>query len=103
LAIDETHENWKANRSDYAEKKQQSALDLQIIEFLESREECTATQKDVLAAVTGRTERKIQAIKRLEAESVVSISGTPLTVHMEMQGDTLRLYRLDFSTNGKGQ
>jgi AAA domain len=64
-----------------------------VVDFLEAQDGQTATQTDILSGVTGKTERIVEAIRILEEDLVVSVTGTPKEVHLNLSGATLTLYR----------
>jgi len=100
FSIGETHDEWKSRQTDRVVKGKRAALDLQIVEYLEAAGG-TATQKDVLEAITGRDANIIQAIKQLVEENFISAAGSPRMLRLEMESDALAMYKLAFA-NGKG-
>ena len=85
---------WEAETADKAEKKQAALYTLRVIDYLADCDGQTATQADVIKGVKGKTERTTDAIRTLESDGIVSSTGKPKTITLNLAGEALDLYRL---------
>lgn len=90
----EPFDQWDRDHKDRADKKQGADYTNRIMSFLAECEGQTALQSEVLKSVKGQTARIINAIKELEAECIVSASGTPKMLQLNLSGEALRLYQM---------
>jgi AAA domain len=94
FALGEPFDQSKKERMEKLVQNQTALYGNRIIDFLAECDGQTATQKEIVVAVVGKTERIVDAIKHLESQEILSTSGTPKSVHLEMTGPALNLHRL---------
>jgi hypothetical protein len=87
-------DQWDEERKDKSDESKASVYATRIIEHLKTCEDQSALQTDVLNAVTGKTTKLVDAIRRLEEDGVVGTNGTPKRVFIAMEPNLLRLYQL---------
>jgi len=93
-SLGQPFDQWNDDQKEQLEQKQSAMYAGRIVEYLAGREGQTALQSDVLKAVTGKTHHLLKAIKHLEGEDMLSASGTPKALTLEMNGVPLKLYQL---------
>ncbi|MBS1799554.1 MAG: AAA family ATPase [Acidobacteria bacterium] len=87
-------DQWNTDRNDRAEKKQANVYTRRVVDYLVDCDKRTASHRDVVKHVTGKTERIVEAINSLEAEEIVTASGTPRQLRLNLDEDALKLFRL---------
>ena len=99
MHLGESFEAWKSGQSD--SKKQRDATNYvdRVLTYLEGCEGQTSPQKDLLANVQGKQERLLAAIKQLESECLVMAEGSPKVLTVNVDAETLRLYRMGMAGN----
>jgi AAA domain len=93
-SLSEPFDQWEADRSEKSDKTQTATYEYRVVDYLAECEGNTATQKDVVGNVKGKTANILSAIKSLEAEGVLSADGTPKVLKLNLSGEALDLYRL---------
>jgi hypothetical protein len=93
-ALGEAFNLWDNSRKEKAEAKRTEDYKQRVVEYLATCEGGQASQKDTLDGVEGKTAHLVQAIKALEAEGVVTATGTPKCLRLNLEDNALALYRL---------
>jgi hypothetical protein len=93
-SLGESFNQWERGRLERAERKNAASYESRVIEFLTACDNQKALQKDLLEGTSGKTEHLVAAIKHLEADGVLSGSGTPKVWTLNLSGEALALYRL---------
>jgi hypothetical protein len=90
--LDTPFADWQKSQADEASTKRRATHEERIIAYLQGRWDMSAPYADVLAAVEGRKSIKIEAIERLNASGVLSVTGKkqspadPLVLHLNESG-----------------
>jgi len=93
-ALGEPCNRRESDRKSEADTKQAGTYMRRVVDCLAESDNKTALQKDVIKQVTGKAERIYDAIKRLKDDGVITASGTPLELHLNLDEDGLALYRM---------
>lgn len=102
FSLDMSLDEWTNQKKEKATTKREMTFDERIVQYLRNCECQTAPQESVLANVTGKRESKWDALDRLKASGVLTVSGVkqsrtnPLTV--TLNPDKLEWHRF---TNGQ--
>jgi hypothetical protein len=94
FSLGEPFNQWEADKSEKAEKKQTDLYVHRVVDYLEGCEGQSATQREVLKEVAGKTERLMEAIKTLESDGMITSSGTPKALTLNMTPEALQLFRI---------
>lgn len=82
---------WKEQRTEKSEKKDKASYAASVLALLKELPDKTATQEDILSAVGGRRQTKIETVRNLIAQGRVEVtSDKPKTLRLvESELDTL--------------
>jgi AAA domain len=88
---------WEAEKGEKVQTRNGADFEHRIISFLQGCDGKAALQQSILRDVTGKTERKIDAINNLTTAGILISEGSPRKLTLT-DGDELQLYTL-----GKGK
>lgn len=92
--LGESFNQWDKDKKQKTDIKQAQTYTRRVVDYLADEEDGTARHSDVVRRVTGKTERIVEAIRQLEDDGLVTSSGTPRTLRLNMDGDALALFRM---------
>jgi hypothetical protein len=87
-------DDWEADRAQASRERQLANYAERVMDYLDSCEGKAALQSEVLAHVEGKTAKVIEGIKTLVSDGVLTADGSPRVLTIDMDADTLALYRM---------
>jgi hypothetical protein len=91
-SLGEAFDQWVSEKKEKAATKQADRYWRGVLEYLSQCENRTAAQKDVIDNVSGKTDRILDAIRWLEEAGVITASGKPKELRLDLEGDALELH-----------